>query len=113
MRLAWSGQLADSQVPKLHGRPLRLEAKITKRRLAAGAARHFLAVHPESYLAINRPNIIMVPLAHAFAQMLARETAHTSRRRWRKRRHLCLFCRKYVAVRREPVGFLFSFALIL
>src|SRR5207245_7451620 len=69
--------------------------------------------HPESYLAINRPNVVMVPLTHAFAQMLARETAHAAGRRRRKRRHLCLFCRKYIAVRREPIGFIFSFALVL
>src|SRR6266851_3240359 len=60
-----------------------------------------------------RPNVVMVPLTHAFAQMLARETAHAAGRRRRKRRHLRLFCRKYIAVRREPIGFLFSFALVL
>ena len=66
-------QFADPQLPELDRRPFGLEAEMARAGLAVVAAGDFLAVDPEPDLAIDRPDVVVVPLADALAQVLAGE----------------------------------------
>ena len=70
-----------------------------------GAAGHFLAVDPQPDFAIDGPDVIVIPLADALAQVLSRKTPFAIRRRGRKWLHGGGAGREHVAVGREPVRF--------
>src|SRR5260370_42320732 len=106
-----SRQLANAQVAEFNRGSFRLKAEIAEGGFAAGAARYFLAIYPQAYFTVDGSNVIVVPLPYPFAQIFTRETPHPVPRR--KGRHLRLFRRKHIAMRREPVGLLFVLALIL
>ena len=60
---------------ELDGRAFRLQAEKAGARLAAGAAGDFLAVDPEPDLAVDAPDVVVVPLADPLAQVLRRKAA--------------------------------------
>ena len=62
------------------GRSFGFEADVALAGLAAGSAGDFLAVDPEANLAIDTPDIIMVPLVQSLAQILGGETSRSFRR---------------------------------
>ena len=41
--------------------------------LAPGAAGDLFAVHPQAYLAVDRPDVVVVPFADPLAELLRRE----------------------------------------
>src|SRR6266568_856881 len=106
-------QLANSELPELNRRAFRLQTKIAGRRSDAGAAGHFLAVDPQTDFAVDAPDVIMIPLIDAFAQVFRRKTPLAIRRHRRKRLHRGGTGREHVAVRCEPVGLLSGLLLVL
>src|SRR5262249_21299200 len=108
-----SGQLADAQVAELHRRALGLEAAIAGGRIAAVAARALLTVVPEADVAVDGPDVIVVPLADALAQPLGREAAAAVGRGGREGLHLRGSDGEDVAVSGEEVGLLAGLFLIL
>ena len=101
------------RLAELDRRALGFEAEIPGGRLAAGAAGDFLAVDPEADLAVDAPDVIVVPLADALAQRFFGEAAAAVGRDRRERRHLRRADREDVAVGGEPVGLLAGLLLVL
>ena len=62
-------QFADSEVAELDGRTLGLEAEVADGWLAVGAARDFDAVDPQAHFAVDRTNVIVVPLVDALCRV--------------------------------------------
>src|SRR4051812_27336673 len=95
-----SRQLAQADVAEVDRRAFRLQAKEAGPRLDLVAARHLLAVDPQPHLAVDRADVVVVPLVDALAQVLAREAAAAAGRLRLERPHLRLPGREHVAVRR-------------
>jgi hypothetical protein len=91
-------QLAYAKIAKLDGRALRFQAQIAPARFAAGSAGDLFAVDPQSYLAVDGADIVVVPNADAPAEILLLQAALAVGRDGRKRRHSRAADRKHVAV---------------
>ena len=77
-----SRDFADAEFAKNNRRALALQAKIPFRRFDVGAAGNFLAVDPEPNLAVDRADVIVVPVAVPLGQVFAREAAAAQQRPW-------------------------------
>ncbi len=99
-----SREFADLQPCEFNGRPFGFQAKIAGFRLATIAAGNFLAVDPQANLTVDRADIIMVPLAHALAQILGGKAAAAVGRDGSERFHLGRADGEHVTVSGEPVG---------
>ena len=98
-----SWQLTDAQRAKVDRRALGLETEKTARGIGAVAAGDFLAVHPEPDLAVDRSDIVVVPLAVALGEILARETPAAVGRARLEVVQLHAH-REDIAIGREPIG---------
>lgn len=62
-------QFADSEVAELDGGTLGFEAKVADSRLTVGAAGDLDAVDPQAHFAIDRADVIVVPLVDALRRV--------------------------------------------
>ena len=58
---AGSGEFPDAKPPELDRRALRLEAQVSRGGHAARAARHLVAVDPQSHLSLDGTHVVVVP----------------------------------------------------
>src|SRR5207244_8854544 len=79
-------------------RTFRFQAEVARARLAVLAAGDLFAVDPQPDLAVDRPDVVVVPLVDALAEVLPREAALAVGRRRRQRRHFRLADVEHVAV---------------
>src|SRR5947209_4929275 len=80
-----SGQFAEGDVLEVDRRAFGLQADEAGLRVDAVAAGDFFTVDPQADLAVDRPHVIVVPLAESLGEVLAREASATvgrSRREW-------------------------------
>src|SRR4051812_20259012 len=66
-------QFADADVAKLDRRAFGFHAEVSAARLRAAAAGDLLAVHPQADLAVDGADVVVIPLAHALAQIAPRK----------------------------------------
>jgi len=68
-------QLTQADILEVDGRAFGFQAQVADARLDLVAAGDFLAVDPETDLAVDGADVVVVPFADALAQVLAREAA--------------------------------------
>jgi Archaeal fructose-1,6-bisphosphatase and related enzymes of inositol monophosphatase family len=98
-------QFPDANVFEFNRRTFGFKTHIPRARFSAIAAGNFFAIYPQTNFAIDGANVIVIPFANAFAQILARKAARTVGRQRRKRFQFGIADGKNVAVGGEPVAF--------
>ena len=69
-----SRQFPNPQAAEMNGRTFAFEADIADGGVTGRAAGDFLAIHPEAHFAVDRTDVVVVPLTMAFGELLAWET---------------------------------------
>src|SRR5205085_2582823 len=101
-----SRELANPQPRELDRRALRLQAEVTRLRVAPRPAGDLLTVDPEPDLAVDAADVVVVPLADPLAEVLRGEAPRAVGRGRREWPHLRGADGKYVSVGREEVALL-------